>query len=1023
MRKGVLYLITIPVSILFINLVLAFPIKPERYIGEPVSKDEKQWVDSIMKKLTPRDRIAQLFMVAAYSNQSQKHIDNITALVKEQKIGGLVFFQGSPVKQAELTNRYQKLAKIPLLIGMDAEWGVSMRLDSVISFPRQMTLGAITDNNLVYELGVEMARQCKLLGVHINFTPSVDVNCNPNNPVINTRSFGENQYNVADKGIAIMRGLQDNGVIACAKHFPGHGDTNTDSHHELPIIPYSKERLDTLELYPFKQLIENGIASIMIGHLYLSSIDTRDEKPASLSERIIRSILKRELNFDGLIITDALNMSAVKTTDGENLAVAVIKAGNDVLLMPTDVAAGINAIETAIKNDELTQSQIDDKCRKILTAKYRAGLNRYKPINLKGLTQKLNNPESKALNNKLIESALTLVVNNSSILPLKELDSKTIAYVEVGKNKGITFENQLELYANITKVSVDKSSTKEQLAAIKKQLASYNTLIVGYHIADSRPARNFGVDTEIMSFISDIANQKQTIFTFFGSPYFLSKTASYQNTFNAIIVAYDNSEYAQNRAAQAIFGAIPFKGKLPVSANTTFTAGYGIETNSAIRLKYVEPEEIGFNATDIRRIDSIINKGIKEKAFPGCQVIAAYKGQVFYHKAIGTQTYDKTSAKVKTDDLYDVASVTKVSATLPLVMKMVDTKKVDIDKPLKTYIKLAPKSDKGTLLVRDILLHQAGLKAFIPFYLTMFTVPNGEELINNKTSTAFSIKIPGTKQYINKNSVLDKNYFSNKSSNVFNMPVANGLYSSAKAQEYVYNVIDTSTLLNRNYRYSDLGFIYLQRIIESVYEKREDYLADAFFYNPLGMNYTTYLPLNKVTKARVAPTEKDDVFRRQLVQGYVHDQAAAVLGGVSGHAGLFSTANDLAKLMQMYLNCGEYGGERYIDSAVVAQFTKYDDKKKSRRGLGFDKPETNPKKASPVCKEASLSSYGHSGFTGALVWVDPERDLIYVFLSNRIYPSTENLKITTLGTRTEILAELLKSIDKLKEAETNQLSK
>jgi CubicO group peptidase (beta-lactamase class C family) len=593
------------------------------------------------------------------------------------------------------------------------------------------------------------------------------------------------------------------------------------------------------------------------------------------------------------------------------------------------------------------------------------------------------------------------------------LDGRKIAYLEIGKNKGKVFSEQLSLYTNITKVSLDKGESKEQLNAVKKELAAYNTIIAGYHVTDTRASRNFGVDTTIIGFIKELSKDKKVVFSFFGTPYFLSKLELPQTIFDAIIVSYDNSETAQNWTAQAIFGGIPFVGKLPVGADN-LPVSYGIETNESTRLRYVKPEEIGIKSADLKKIDSLALLGIGQKAYPGCQVIAAYKGQVFYNKAIGTHTYDKNSSKVKPTDIYDVASVTKVSATLPLVMKLVDSKQVNINGKLKDYITLHSKSDNGNLVIRNILTHQAGLKAFIPFYLDMLTVSDGKEVFSAKNSTEFSIQIPSTKKYVNKSSMLDKNYFSGKLSDTYSLHVANALYSSTRARDYIYNTIDTTKLLSKIYRYSDFGFIYLQRVVESIYQNYENILTDAFFYNPLGMNYTTYLPLQKFTKSIIPPTEKDDVFRRQLVQGYVHDQTAAMLGGVAGHAGLFSNANDLAKLLQMYLNKGEYGGEHYIGSDVVSKFTQYNDEKKSRRGLGFDKPETNPKKASPVCKEASTDSYGHSGFTGCLVWVDPQRDLIYVFLSNRIHPSTENMRITKLSTRTEILANLLNIIDKLK---------
>lgn len=1003
-------------SLIFMTFLYAYPdsMHQDRYIA-PMSLQEKRWVDSIMSKLSERDRIAQLFMVAAYSNLGDKHVQNIKIGIEKYKIGGLIFFQGTPEKQAELTNMYQSLSTVPLLVAMDAEWGVGMRLDGVASFPRQMTLGAIADNRLLYEMGAEMARQCQLLGVHINFAPSVDVNNNAENPVINVRSFGENQYRVAEKGIAIMAGMQDNNVIACAKHFPGHGDTDRDSHNELPEVKHSRARLDTLELEPFREMINKGIAMVMVGHLHVSSYDTKDDRPASISKNVIQNLLKNKMEFKGLVISDALNMKGVKQhASGENVSVAALKAGNDILLMPDNIGDNIAAIEEAIKNKELSQAIIDESCRKVLVTKYRAGLNKYKPVEVRGLLKKINSVEAAVLKTKMMESAITLVGNQNNILPLKNLEKYRIGYLAVGGLKaGETFGKQLSMYAKITAVGIPRNPNKQDLDSAQKKLAQCDVVIVGYHTTDARPQRNFGIDPNAINFVNKLSKEKAILFNFFGTPYFLSRIGAPAPLFNAIVVAYDNSDESQNCAAQMLFGGLPYAGKLPVTPLRQYPAGYGIETYSPIRLAYVRPEEIGIQRSALGGVDSLAKELIARKGAPGCQIVAVYKGKVFYQETFGAQSYEKGAPKVQLSDVYDVASVTKVSATLPLVMKMIDQEKIKLHTPLKKCIQLCEGSNKGNIEIEDLLLHQAGLQAWMPFHLQYFTVPGGGNVFSNKPSSVYNVQIPGTRRYIHQQYTLDPTYFSNKKTSLFDQQVAANLYTSRKLREAIYLQIDTSKLQSKTYRYSDLGFIYLQRVIEAVYQKDEDELSQEFFYAPLGMYNTGYLPMRRTENKCLVPTEDDKIFRRQLLKGTVHDQAAALFGGVSGHAGLFSNANDLAKLYQMYLNKGVYGGERYLSEETITTFTS-SVKKDSRRGLGFDKQEFDPKKKSPVGKEPSLASYGHTGFTGTMVWVDPEHDLVYVFLSNRVNPIAENKVLLNLDTRNKILSHFIKVIDGLK---------
>lgn len=583
----------------------------------------QNWVDSVMNSLTLREKIAQLFMVAAYSNKDADHVDEIAELVRDEKIGGLCFFQGGPVRQANLTNYYQGIAKVPLLISMDAEWGLGMRLDSTISYPRQMMLGALDDNRLIYQMGVDIANQLKRIGVHMNFAPVVDINNNPQNPVINTRAFGEEREMVTQKGLAYMMGLQDNGILACAKHFPGHGDTDTDSHYDLPLLKQNRIRIDTLELYPFRQLVQNGVASVMVGHMEIPELESKSKLASSLSHEIVTSMLVGDLGFNGLIVTDALNMKGVTNFHKPvELNYLALKAGNDIILFPSKVKASISKIENEVERGRFPVEEIERRCRKIIEAKYRVGLNGLKPIDTQNLIQDLN-PSSSELNiRQIAEQAITVVQNQNSILPIQRLDTLNIAYIEVGSGLGTSFRNQMELYASMTTFSIDPTMKADQLRDLYFELSPYNLVIVGYHNIVPNPKRDFGVTDDIVAFLSSIARKKATVLSLFGSPYSMQRLNDISDI-EGLIVAYDNGSITQNVTAQLIFGGVSVAGRLPVNVSPTIAMGSGGEAGSRIRLKYSNPEELNLNPSYFTRIDSIATDAIEKSAAPGMQILVA----------------------------------------------------------------------------------------------------------------------------------------------------------------------------------------------------------------------------------------------------------------------------------------------------------------------------------------------------------------------------------------------------------------
>ena len=952
---------------------------------EPIKaiQDKNLWADSVFKTLSPDERISQLFMVAAYSNRDHKHENEILKLVTEQKIGGLIFFQGGPVRQANLTNLYQSKSKVPLMISIDGEWGLAMRLDSTVQFPRQMTLGAIQDDKLIYDMGAEIAKQCKRMGIHVNFAPVADINNNPANPVIGNRSFGEDKFKVTQKCIAYMRGMQDNGILANAKHFPGHGDTDSDTHKTMPIVNHSKERLDSLELYPFKELIKNGIGSMMVAHLSIPALDTAKINPSTLSKAVVTDLLKKDLGFEGLIFTDALNMKGVSKFYPPGIVdVKALLAGNDVLLFAENIPLAISEIKKAIEAGEITQQEIDSRCLKILKAKQWGGLDNYSPIKTKNLYEDLNNTNSELINRKLAQESLTLLSNKNELIPLKKLDTLKIAALSIGYKEENTFQKTLGLYAKVDNYGIDRDANLETLYEIEKKLLDYNLIIINVNNTNNSPSKNFGIKPLTMDLINTLRLKTKVIVSIFGNPYLLGKMAGIEKV-DGLIMAYEENEYTQSLAAQLIFGGISAKGKLPISIAPNFSIGQGLATNK-MRFKYTIPEEINIDSKYLSKIDSIAMYGISQKAYPGCQILVAKAGNVIYQKSFGKHTYEGNQ-KVKNSDLYDLASVTKISASLLAVMKLENEGKLKLDDKLTSHLPQLENTNKKNISIRDLLAHQAGLKDWIPFY----------------------------NQTINKGQYKD-GYYNKEQNERFPYRVADNLYLRNDYKDSILEKIIESPLNTKlEYKYSDLGYYFLKEIIETEKKESLDRYVSKNFYVPMGMTTTTYKPREKFDLKQIVPTENDMTFRKQLIHGDVHDQGSAMLGGVGGHAGLFSNANDLAKLMQMYMQYGEYGGERYLSKEILTecikcQFCEND----NRRGVGFDKPQMDYSKEGPTCKCVSYMSFGHTGFTGTMAWADPETEIVYIFLSNRVYPDAENKKLTSLGIRSKIQQVIYDSLEK-----------
>ncbi|GAB3203390.1 serine hydrolase [Pontibacter aydingkolensis] len=949
---------------------------------------QSKWVDSVMKSLTPEERIAQLIMIPVYSNKNQAHIDSISNLIKTYKVGGLIFFQGGPVRQAKMTNRYQQETKVPLMVSLDGEWGLGMRLDSTIRFPYQMTMGGVTNEKLIYEMGAEIARQCKRMGIQINFAPTVDINNNANNPVIGFRSFGEDKYNVARKSIAYMKGMQDNHVLASAKHFPGHGDTNVDSHYGLPVIHFSRLRLDSTELYPFRQLMQHGLGSVMVAHMNIPVLDNTPNLASTLSKNIVSDLLKKEMNYKGLVFTDALNMQGVaKFYPPGVVDVKALIAGNDVMLNTMDVKTTIAEVKKAIQNKEITQEEIDFRVRKVLAAKLWMGLDKWEPIETKNLIADLNNPHAEYLNRQLMEASVTLLRNKQNILPIQTLDTMRIAALAIGTDKPTDFQKGLARYTKVDTFFLKPTATLAELQQLKEQLSKYNLVIAGVHRLNLKAgSSNFGITAEMNLFLKDLIRTKPTIVSVFGNVYSLANLESIDKA-NAVITAYQENALAQDVVSQIIFGGAGARGKLPVTVSNAFKIGDGLVTPGNFRLAYTSPEAVGLKTQDLAGIDSLVAQAIREKATPGAQVLVAKDGKVIYQKAFGYHTYDNETA-VKNTDLYDLASVTKISTSLAAFMKLSGEEKFNVNNTLGSYLPMMQGSNKENLKYRDILTHQAGLQAWIPFW----------------------------KETVKKNGKFKWATFKNEPSKRFPIKVADNLYIHRKYADKIYKRIAESPLNEKpGYVYSDLSFILAPKVVEHITgQEFESYLKENI-YKPIGATSLTFNPYKYYTQNQIVPTEYEPHFRAQLLHSTVHDEGAAMLGGVSGHAGLFGNANDVAKLMQLYLNDGAYANKMYIRGNTVSEFSKCQFCDQGNyRALGFDRPAKPGQQNSNAAPSAPIESFGHSGFTGTYTWVDPVNNLVYVFLSNRVNPTRENPKLSKLNTRTNVLQVVYDAIEKSK---------
>ncbi|AXG71458.1 beta-hexosaminidase [Kordia sp. SMS9] len=938
-----------------------------RYIDIQQFEAQEKWVDSLYTNMTQTERLGQLFTIAAYSNKGLAADNRVKLQIMKQHVGGVLFMGGNPTHQVELTNQFQKISKVPLLIAMDAEWDYGKKLDSAHSYPNNLLLGAIQEDTIIAQIGQRIGQHSKQLGVHVVFAPVPVVQTENNRTMVGNRSYGTNIAQVTNKVTAFTKGIQSTGTIAAAKYFPSIHNTIT-AKEQLPELTLSAEQLDSIQLPAYKALIDNNIGAVQTSHIKVPSITSIASAPASLSYNVVTKTLKQELGFQGLTFSAPLNNKMLREgKEPGEVELAAFIAGNDVLLLPEDVPAVIEKFEEALQQGRIKEARVSRAVKKILRAKYKLGLATFEPLQEASIVDAIANGKDKALHYKAVKHAVTAIKVDADILPIKDLSKEKIAYIKMGKADEHVFLNTLRKYAAIDVIK------ENNLADLVAQLNGYSTIIVGLHTSDATPMENDTFTDKEIVWLQELSRNNNIILNVFASPHSLTKIKSFTNI-NTMLVSYQNSVEAQEISAQIIFGALTAQGKLPVAIGDEFPIGTGFQTTTLARLAYDIPEAVGINSKKLHRIDSLANLVVSEKMAPGAQLLIARKGKIIYNKNFGYHTYAKKK-KVTDHDLYDVASMTKILATLPLVMQLEENKKLSLSSRLGNLLPEFKGTNKDKLKIVEILSHYARLKSWIPFYV------NTLDTVTKKPA---------------------KKWYSRKKSKKYTVKVAENLYMNTEYKDSIMQrIIDSDLLKRKKYKYSDLPFYILKDYVETTYKSNLNALTQQYFYKSLGAHRTTYNPLEKFSKKVIVPSEKDDYYRNQVLQGYVHDMGAAMQGGIGGHAGLFSTANDVAKMMQMYMQGGTYGNVQYLNSATIDKFNNcYYCHKDNRRGVGFDKPQLSD--VGPTCGCVSMKSFGHSGFTGTYTWADPEEEIVYVFLSNRTFPTMSNRKLIKTDIRTKI---------------------
>ena len=929
--------------------VVPLPEKPAQLPAPP----RQSWVDSVLAGMSLEDQVGQLMMVGVYgyyfSVESDQYV-RLERLVREYRVGGVIVWPGDVMATAVRLNSLQRLSRIPLLVSGDFERGVAMRLRRATPFPDAMAIGATRNPQYAYDVARAIAREARAIGVHQNFAPVADVNTNPLNPVINTRSFGDSPVLVGEMAAAFVRGSLDGGVLPTVKHFPGHGDAGVDSHLELPILRLTRERLDSVELAPFRAAIDAGVPSVMIAHIAFPALDSIDTTPASLSSRVVSEVLQHQMRFQGLVITDAMDMQGVsRGYSAAESAVRAVKAGVDVVLMPPDEESALAALLSAARSGEIDSIRLKASVRKILTLKKQLGLDTLRTISVEHVDDVVGIRAHQMLAREVARHGVTLLRNRGTLIPLQTTGRRRIVSVVLSDSDdyrvdvhrpgahfsteqvGSYFHHLLQLRnGHMEEVRLNPNSDAEEFDHAAGRLRRADLLLLQVYVKVRSSSGRIGMPLRLLPFIKRAgAAGVPTVVVLFGSPYL---AAQFPNA-DVLMCMYGDTEPQIEAAVEALFGEIAIGGKLPVAIPGSFAAGAGLGMTMD-RLRRDDPGAAGFNAARLSKLDTIIKQAIRDSAFPGAQLVVVKDGVIAYSKAFGTQTYDMSARLIDDGTLFDLASVSKVIGTTAAAMKLYDQGKLRLDARVGIYLRQFTTGKKAEITVRHLLTHRAGFPPFKRFFLTCKSAAEA----------------------------LD----------------------SVLATELIWNPGDTTV-------YSDIGMITMGKVIEKIAGMPQDEFLEREFYGPLGMKNTMYNPPRE-SWDNVAPTEIDTLWRKSLVQGIVHDENACILGGVAGHAGLFSTASDLAIITQLLLNKGTYAGIRYLAESTVVAFT-------GRRLAGEDRFLGWDMKSPTGSSAGSLfspTSFGHTGFTGTSVWVDPERRISVILLTNRVHPTRANMKIAKI---------------------------
>lgn len=1019
---------------------------------------DEQWVDSVFQKMTLEHKIGQLLMPRGNFSGKTHDIEQLTTWVEKYKIGGLVFFAGNPTIQVRISNQLQAISDFPLLIGQDFEWGAAMRLDSTTRFPYALSLGAIEEEEyLIEQMGIQIGKHCKRLGVHVNYAPVTDINNNPSNPVINFRSFGENKEEVASKALAYYKGLSSQKIICTAKHFPGHGDTKVDSHLDLPVINSSKEQLRSFELFPFMKLVKAGIPGIMTAHIHVPALDSSPNLPSTLSRKTITDLLRNEMKFEGLVFTDAMDMQGVVKhfNQGEAIILALI-AGNDIIETFMDVPAAVESIKKAIKEGRLTMNWLDFKVRKILKAKSWVGLHAYKPIPEENLLKDLNDYHSVILNHRLAASSVTLIKNENNLLPLNASGQK-IALLSLTPPNRNELADMIQNYTSCDNFIL-KNQELDSLSPARwlQQLSAYDVVLVAPFLSKIRPSQNFGLTDKYIEWLNECSKLPKAVLLWLGNVYGMEKIQF--SGYNSILCGYQETPYIQKSIGQALFGAIPLKGRLPVTIHPAFKSGQGLKINTLKELTYSPDNQNTEAMADLAQaVDSLLANAINDQFFPGAVVQVIHKDQVIIQKAYGHTTYHNSPTawltkrtkyavedamdvstsgtvwpiekqhsfhrEMHMHDVFDLASLTKIAASALAVMRWVDEGKLDLDTALSAYFPEWKDFPVARLTFRDMLAHRSGLQAWIPFWKTTIdsmaslqqAVQKYPEVISlcavknkkpffllrwfgkkPKTIILYKKTIRENKKELwdfifqSKTYLWKKGIYTKIPDTIFSVPLTDSLWLRSDFPETILRtILQSKPGPKGTYQYSDLHYYFYPALCKKITGKPfDEYLKE--IYRDMNLFSLTFNPVKSIPLQNIVPTERDSTFRNTLIHGFAHDEGAIMMGGVSGHAGLFGNANDLSKLLYMYLKKGIYREKKYISSEVIDAFTRYQfPEENNRRGLAFDKKDVTGR-VNNAPSLASSSAFGHSGYTGTYAWVDPVHDLVIVFLSNRVYPTRKN---------------------------------